>query len=206
MPLNAASSEYSAFQRAYAKRITDIDKKFGMSWSEKRRKVENDVFYEPLKLEKDLQGKYSIPSQGGHWMQLTKEHVRGIILNMGNESNAKRLAEGYNTTPEKIMAWLNKTATKRDWDWANEIGKIYKDIQKDSDEMTFRMSGTLVEMLPLGKIMTKFGEYDGWYYPIIYDRTRGGGPRLKSEPPPPTVARTYTDGKGSELDRLGHWI
>lgn len=196
MPLNAAASEYSAMQRKFAKKITDIDKKYGMSWSEKRRKVENDTFYEPIFMEKAGQ----IPSQGGHWMQMTKEHVRGVILNMGNPSNAKRLAEGYNTTPEKIMAWLDKVAEKKDWDWAKEIGKVYEDIQKDSDEMTFRMSGTLVEMLPLGKVMTKHGEYDGWYYPIIYDRTRGGGPRLKEGPPPPTVARTYT---GWERKRSG---
>src|SRR5258705_10245394 len=66
--------------------------------------------------------------------------------------------------------------------------------------MTFRMSGTLVEMLPLPKFQTRFGEYDGGYYPIIYDKTKGGGPRLKAEPPPPTVARTYT---GWERKRSG---
>jgi len=188
-PLSKASDDFSVMQREFARRIVALDKKLGLTWKEMRRLVDNDVFYNPKWMELDENKKLI---DNGKWLQMTKQHVRGVLLNWGNPSNRKRLAEGYFTTEEKIQAWLDKVADKRDYDWAAAVGEMYKDIQKDSDEMTYRMSGTLIELLPLPKFQTPHGEYRGYYYPIIYDRSLEGGPRLAEERPPPTVQLTYT--------------
>jgi hypothetical protein len=200
IPLARAANHYSALQQEYAKLLVAADKKYGLKGREMKRKVDNDVFYEPAYMEKDEDGKPIVPVNGTQWIATTKESVRAVILNWGNKSNRERLVQGYHTTEEKVEAWLDKVATKEDWLWAQEIKKIYDKIQAESDEMTFRQSGTLIEKLPTPSFQNMHGTWEGYYYPIIYDRSRDGGPKPSAEKSPPVKSLTYN---GWERKRTG---
>lgn len=197
-----AEGEFHRDIRELSKTLQNIGDKHGVNARYLRQKIDNDVFYEPHGLVKDADGKTVIPQGGKEWMIMRRRNLRGVLLNWGNESNRQRVAEGYHTTVEKIQEWLDKNATKEDWLWARDVGKeIFAEIQKGSDRMTMSMSDVLVELLPLGKIMTKAaGELEEWYYPLVYDRTKGGGPRQTAEQKWPVKVRT---AQGWQLKRTG---
>jgi hypothetical protein len=107
-------------------------------------------------------------------MNMDRTHLRGVLLNVGNESNLRALAEGYRVTPEQVMEWAHREATPQDWKWAEEAGKVFSDLQRESDLMTMRMNGSVIDKIPLGSIDTVAGKLNGWYFPLRYDRTQGG--------------------------------
>jgi hypothetical protein len=198
-PIMNAAKDHDKYRRDFSKRIADLDKHKpdkGMNEA-----IPNQVFYDPTFVEKDAEGKFTVPAGGTHWLSLTRDNLRAVLLNVGNDSNLDILARGFLTTPEKIMAWAHEHATEKDWNWAQDVGKIFADLQKMSDKMTMGMTGSVIEKIPLGRVQTKFGAKDGWYYPVIYDRTRGGGPMGTIEPAP--HVRIMTD-RGFERKRTGY--
>lgn len=122
--------------------------------------VENPLFVDPITGEK---------------FRMRRRNVLGILQQIGNESNLKKLTEGYKIQPQAVMDWLAKNTTKEDWDRAQKIGDIFKEIFDLADNMSHNVSGVGIQRLPLAPVQTPFGEYSGWYNPIKYDSLRPGG-------------------------------
>jgi hypothetical protein len=144
--VDAANSE-SAMEKRYAEKLRGIDDKADL-----KAKVDNPLFKVP--------GTEQL-------MQLNRGNLRAILLNVGNDSNLSKLARGYKVPKEQVMAWVHQHATKEDWDWAQKMGDIFKEIKDEADTMYRGLSGVAPESIPLEPIATPHGQYAGWYYPLI---------------------------------------
>ncbi|MBZ5616243.1 MAG: hypothetical protein LAO23_19720 [Acidobacteriia bacterium] len=160
-PASSAGNEYASLTRKYSKEVLGL-KRFEVDLD---RPIPNDLFIEPN----------SIGAPGGEYpMTMTRRNLRAVMLNVGNKSNLDKLARGYNVDPNAVMQWIHRYADKNDWDFAQSVGDIWGKIFDDASKMVESLSGLPPEKLPLEKIQTKFGEYDGWYHKIDYDQSRPG--------------------------------
>lgn len=126
--------------------------------------VKNDLFKDP---------------RTGVAFPMRKRNVLGILANIGNESNLRKLAEGYGLTPEVVKQWVEANTTKEDWDRAQKIGEHFNDLFDMADNMSHIVSGVGIEKIPLTPLESKFGTYKGWYNPVSYDsRFPGTSPKL----------------------------
>ena len=145
--VDAANNE-SAMEKRYAARLRGIDDKADL-----KKLVDNPLFKVP---------------NSDQLMQLNRGNLRTILLNAGNESNLTKLAKGYKLEPAQVMTWLLQHATKEDWDWAQKMGDIFKELKGEADVMYRNVSGVAPESIPVKPIDTPHGQYEGWYYPVIY--------------------------------------
>jgi hypothetical protein len=145
--VDAANSE-SAMEKRYASKLRDIDDKADL-----KKQVDNILFKVP--------GTDQV-------MTLNRGNLRTVMLNVGNKSNLDKLARGYKLKPEEVLSWIDRHATKEDWDWAQKMGDIFAEIKGEADTMYRGLSGVAPESIPLEPITTPHGEYKGWYYPVIY--------------------------------------
>lgn len=148
--LATAANGEAALERKYSRVLAGIADKADL-----RAGVENPLFKDPL-------------SSSGTLIQMNRKNLRAVLLNAGNKSNLDKLARGYKVSPEAVMQWLHNTATKEDWDWAQKVGDAFKDIKAEADTMYRGLTGIEPESIPIDKVDTPHGKYDGWYYPIIY--------------------------------------
>jgi hypothetical protein len=138
------------------------------------------------------------------FMQLTRGHLLGIMLNMG--TNFDNLANGFKVTKEQISNMVKDQATPRDWQLVKGFWNLLKDLQTEEDRTTMKMNGTTVDRLPIGKLDTKnktIGVIDGGYYPLSYDREMGTIPGADLDKPvvPPVKTQQET---GWHIQRTGY--
>jgi hypothetical protein len=143
-----ASNNESVMEKRYAARLRDLDDKADL-----KKSIDNTLFKVP---------------NSDQLMKLNRGNLRTILLNAGNESNLAKLAKGYGIHGEQVLAWLGQHATKEDWDWAQGMGNIFKELKGEADVMYRNLSGVAPESLAIKPIDTPHGQYEGWYYPVIY--------------------------------------
>lgn len=129
---------------------------------------------DPKDLDKVVENKTWKDPLTGEYMRMSRRNLLGILQNVGNRSNLEKLAGGYGLTPEEVMNWVHKHATKEDWDRAQKIGDIFKSLVEEADRMGSNISGVPIEKIPIEPIQSAHGKYDGWYHPIKYDPYRPG--------------------------------
>lgn len=113
------------------------------------------------------------PEGAGPWPNFRRSHVLAMLQNAGNKGNWKVLAHGYGVEPEGLMKWLIKNTTKEDWDRAQAMGDtIFKKLIDKADNVYERMTGATIEKIPLEPIDTPYGQYKGWYHPLVADAQR----------------------------------
>jgi protein-disulfide isomerase-like protein with CxxC motif len=164
-PLLEAATYESSLQREISKDYINLPNQLKIGESSKT--VPNTIFRSPKDAWKSAEGKYDFSNASP--LPLIRSNLRAILLNVGNPSNLKKLAEGYQIKPEQIMDWLNTYAKKEDWDWAQAHGKMFEKLKKLSDVMRSNMYGVAPESVDVQPIQTPHGTYDGWYHPVIFD-------------------------------------
>jgi len=176
-PLIEAANYESTLQREIAKDYKNLPGQ--LSREDLNKSIPNTIFRDPQDAWQS-EGKYDFSNADP--IPLTRRHLRAILLNAGNPSNLKKLADGYQIKPEQVMDWLNTYAKKEDWDWAQAHGKIFEKLKGLSDTMRRNLSGIAPENVPLEPIVTPHGTYEGWYHPIIYDPVWRGEKVVPSRP------------------------
>lgn len=109
-----------------------------------------------------------------------RSELISIALNIGNESNLQKLLRGESRavseenawTEEKVMAVLDRELNEQDWQfvravWA-QVNKLWPDIVRTERELT----GVEPEKVEPRTVRTRFGEFEGGYYPVVFDPTR----------------------------------
>lgn len=168
-PIFEASNGLNTLERVFSRKYRDIGG-FGKK-SELQRKVDNPLFRDPL-YDSELK-------------QLTRENVLAILQNVGNTSQLDKLARGYGIKDQgAIMQWLFANTTKEDWDRAQALGDLFGEAFEESARMYHNLSGVAPEKIDLQPITTPFGEYKGWYHPLIYDPIRPGSSKKLMGPSP----------------------
>lgn len=152
-PLVEAANQHSAWERDVGQRFNDLSKIADIN-----KKVENWLFIDP---------------RTGEPLSLSRRNMLAILQNMGNKENWEGLLKGYKIPPERwqeVADWVFDNTTKEDWDRAQALGGIFKEIKGHVDNMYRHESGVAPQNVPVWTIETPFGPYEGWYHPIIYDR------------------------------------
>jgi hypothetical protein len=163
-PLIEAANSESVLQRQIAKAYRDLPNQ--LTRGELNKSVPNTLFRDPGDAWQS-EGKYDFSN--AEPIPFTRKHLRAVMLNAGNPSNLKKLADGYQIKPEQVLDWLNTYATKKDWDWAQAHGDMFKTLKDMSDTMYRNLSGVAPESIEVSGIQTPHGDYRGWYHPLIYD-------------------------------------
>jgi hypothetical protein len=113
----------------------------------------------------------------GRPMKLTRQRMLSMALNWGNEGNRVKLADGYRWDPRAVKSFLDKNMTKADWDFVQSVWEIFDQNKAALDELQKRVTGVGLDLVQADRFSTPHGEYEGGYYPIVYDAARD----LKSE-------------------------
>lgn len=118
------------------------------------------------------------------FMNLNRLNLRMIMLNMGNvgkKSNMRKLTEGFGVEEGALRDFINRHATKADWEWVNGMWDVFKYLKSEADQMYERLTGIAPTSIKATPIDTPFGQYPGGYAPIIYDpmRARIGEARVR---------------------------
>lgn len=97
-------------------------------------------------------------------------NLRQLMLNTGNESNLKKLVEGYGITEGDLKKFVSKHATAADVAWTNGVWKIFDHLKPEADAMQLRDTGVPVDTIPAVGWEVSAGQLKGGYYPIVYDK------------------------------------
>ena len=104
---------------------------------------------------------------------MTNEMRLAMLQNAGNMDNLTKLAWGYGLEPETMRTWIENNTTPEEWQRAQKIGDMFKDLYESADNMSRNTSGVGIQAIPLEAFSNKHGTFDGWYNPISYDKIRG---------------------------------
>lgn len=108
----------------------------------------------------------------GYDQAISKWDIISIALNMGNKDNLERLTsrDSRGSLRRDQVDALVANLDKRDWDFVQSVwdylDREYWPQIKAREERVTGVAPQKVEAMP---VPTKFGEYRGGYYPIVYD-------------------------------------
>jgi len=98
-----------------------------------------------------------------------------MALNYGNESNWRKLVEGYKNEPDHrwTEAGILKAFEKiddADWDFIQDVWDILNDLQPRIWQTHFEVTGTYPKKIEARPFVTPTGKtLKGGYYPVVYD-------------------------------------
>lgn len=106
----------------------------------------------------------------GRKLELVRGDVPGMALHVGTESSLERLAEGFSSTPQDVMEFLDAHITVEEarlvqafWDQFEELsGAVSTDLRA--------LRGVGLEKLPARAWRTPHGDFPGGYFPLRRDR------------------------------------
>jgi hypothetical protein len=153
-PFAEASNYKDKLIRDFQAKMSEVPKVADLD-----KKIDNDLWLEPFSKQP---------------LAMRRRNVLGILQNIGNQGNLKKLAGGYGLEPAQVIQWVMERTTKEDWDRAQKIGNIFEEVYQLADRMSHNVSGVGIQKIPLSPIDTPFGSYRGWYNPIKYDSVRPG--------------------------------
>lgn len=132
---------------------------------------------------------------------LTLNERIAVALQWGNEGNRERLLEGEGWTQAQALAILD-TLTEADWTLVRGIWKHIDSYWSDIKAKQERVEGVAPEKVAAVPVVTKFGTFEGGYYPVIYDPKRSAKAGSQEAA---TAANLYAIGQASRATtRRGH--
>lgn len=166
-PIFEGSHDLNTLETKYAR----MYKALSFKDEEMKKRVDNPLFGDPLR--------------DGEKGPMTRGNLLAVLQNVGNEGQLDKLARGYGIKDKNaIMQWLFANTKKEDWDRAQALGDIFEKAFDESATMYHNLSGVAPEKIDIQPIQTPFGEYRGWYHPIIYDPLRPGSSKKLMGPSP----------------------
>lgn len=100
---------------------------------------------------------------------LSMAQMVSMALNVGNSVNRERLLTGHGWTQAQLDAVLAHLE-KRHWDFAQGVWDYLNTFREPSFALHRELSGVDPVAVQPEPVRTKFGEYAGGYYPIVYDK------------------------------------
>lgn len=119
----------------------------------------------------------------GKPMEVKRGHLLVILANMGNQSNMEKLAEGYGTTPEALIEFVNRHITKPEAEYVQFIwDQLTTKLFPLDDANARKQRGYGLERVEAAPLELDVGTLRGGYYPLAYN------PLLKLPQPRPDKA------------------
>ena len=110
--------------------------------------------------------------RNGQPVVMTRMELLSIALNTGNASNLEKMSKGEGWPAESILRVLDREMKKEDWDFVQGVWDSLELLWPHIAASERRLSGVVPERVEVLPISTKFGEYRGGYYPVVYDPSR----------------------------------
>lgn len=107
----------------------------------------------------------------GRPMVLTRQQVIAMALNIGNEGNLQRLADGYRINAGALQDHLNATLTKGEWQFVQGVWDKINELWPAISELERRVNGVAPDKVEPRAFDTPHGPMRGGYYPAVYDAT-----------------------------------
>lgn len=120
----------------------------------------------------------------GEAFKLNRGDVLNIALNLGNRSNISKLTRGYEADEMNIRRLVDRVLTEQDWKFVQGLWDIFDDLWKTEIVPMYReLSGVAPNRVEPVPIQTRFGEFKGGYFPLIYDKYRSSIDVIKDTNP-----------------------
>jgi Large polyvalent protein associated domain 22 len=153
----------------------------------------------------DLNERLSIPelTRQGRGAEWYREELLAAALNTGNAANLKKLAKGYGWQEAAVLAAIDARLSKPERDFVqgvwNAIGKYGPQIEA----LQKRLTGVAPEMVKAQALRTQHGDYEGGYYPLVYDAFLDTGIDAKNER---AAAQLFENNFAKPATNKGHTI
>ena len=105
----------------------------------------------------------------------TRWNLIALALNVGNEGNLYRLVEGNKFGDAAIQSVLDLNMTKSDWDFVQQTWNLIDRLWPEISDQQKRLVGIVPEKVQRRVVKTPFGDYEGGYFPVVYDPSPPGG-------------------------------
>lgn len=159
-PLSRAANEKARLIREYAKPYGALGE-----IKDPRKLVESPII-DPLSITEDN-------PQGSPLQGFDRSNVQVMVHNAGNAAQWEKFARGWGADPQMLLQWLYRNSDKEMWDRAQKLGdRIFKPLYEQAQQVYHRVYGVAPEKIDLKPLQTPFGDYEGWYHPLIKDPTR----------------------------------
>lgn len=132
-----------------------------------------------------------------------KANMLAVALNQGNLYNRQAVMEGYGWSEDQVEAILDNL-DKRDWDTVQAIWDYIDSFWPEVKRLEEELSGLAPEKVAAATVRTKFGEYRGGYYPIVFDRDKSWRQTQLSEEE--QVREMFGGRKGRAMTKHGHTV
>ena len=103
---------------------------------------------------------------------LTMSQMVSMALNVGNSVNRERLLTGHGWNRQQLDAVLDRLE-KKHWDFVQSVWDYIGTYREPSFALHRELTGTEPVAVKAEVVNTKFGQYAGGYYPIVYDKDTG---------------------------------
>lgn len=162
--LKDGDNQADAWRKEFAGKLEEAGEGSTIDMS---KAIQNTLFREPKEF-------------GGNLVPMNHEGLLAVMLNLGSESNIKKISKGWGVAPEMVEAFVKAHATKEHWDFAQKIWDIFGELKGKSDTMYRSMGRIAPKTVEARPLENDFGKYRGGYYPVVYDRTYGRIPKIES--------------------------
>ncbi|EHJ62178.1 hypothetical protein NSU_0775 [Novosphingobium pentaromativorans US6-1] len=114
-----------------------------------------------------------IDVETGRNMVLNRQQLVAMALNVGNEGNLQRLADGYRLNGGALVGYLDQTLTKEEWQFVQNVWDTFDSLWPESSAMEKRVNGVAQGKVRARKFDTSTnGQMRGGYYPAVYNTSR----------------------------------
>lgn len=103
--------------------------------------------------------------------RVKRSEMMAVALNMGNESNLKKLKKGMGWTDEQLKAVTDRM-DKKDWQIAQQIWDTIDGLWPNVLEVAARTGIPRPDKVQPMTFTNEHGTFRGGYYPVVYDPSR----------------------------------
>lgn len=114
-----------------------------------------------------------IDIETGAPMVVNRQQLIAMALNVGNEGNLQRLADGYHLNAGAVVGYLDQTLTKEEWQFVQNVWDTIDTLWPQIAAVEKQVNGVAPDKVRARKFGTSTnGQMRGGYYPAVYDSTR----------------------------------
>lgn len=111
------------------------------------------------------------PETGGP-VRIERSKLISMALNMGNASNAQKLAGGYRWPENVVLDTLNNQLSAEEWRYVQATWDTIEKLWPDIAALEKRINGFAPDKIEARPVSTPAGMLRGGYFPVIYDPSR----------------------------------
>jgi hypothetical protein len=173
------------FQRLVFKRFSEAQGKENSLRAKVATHLNEVIRNMPEEVKSDWLNRYDLPeltdSKTGKPSSMLKSEIVAMAMNMGSESNMDKMLRGEKWGQKEVEAVLDRHMSKHDWDYVREVWKSLHTLWPEIQAMERRLTGSAPEAVEPRTVSTRYGDFEGGYYPIVYDPNRSWQTELNKQ-------------------------